>query len=127
MSITPKIADQYPKIISHIKRSFVYRLKQEIKDMSETFADSVVIEKVTSSIPTAALEADKHQKELITYLHTLEVDAYHPAEKIATLKLVEALREAGFFVNVYTVNAPSRQQELFSWGVNGIFTDNLGE
>ncbi|UFH58473.1 glycerophosphodiester phosphodiesterase [Sulfurovum mangrovi] len=131
-------------------------LNVEIKDMSETFADSVVIEKIIApikktqsaqlillssfyhhylplckryapSIPTAALEADKHQKELITYLHTLEVDAYHPAEKIATRELVENLREAGFFVNVYTVNAPSRQQELFSWGVNGIFTDNLGE
>ena len=32
MIITPQIAKEYPKIISHIKRSFVYALDNSIKD-----------------------------------------------------------------------------------------------
>ena len=32
MIITPAIADQYPKIVSHIKRNFVYGLPEDIKE-----------------------------------------------------------------------------------------------
>jgi glycerophosphoryl diester phosphodiesterase len=131
-------------------------LNIEIKDSSHVFADEVVIEKVitlirrtqtedlillssfyhsylplckqyASGIPTAALQAYRHPNELIPYLHTLQADAYHPEEKITTRDIVARVRDAGFFVNVYTVNDPARQQELFSWGVNGVFTDCLRE
>ncbi|MDR1852707.1 MAG: glycerophosphoryl diester phosphodiesterase [Propionibacteriaceae bacterium] len=40
-----------------------------------------------------------------------------------TKERVEAIREAGFRVNVWTVNEPARANELFNWGVDGIFTD----
>ena len=36
----------------------------------------------TSKIPTAALQAYKHPSDLIYYLHTLKVDAYHPQDNI---------------------------------------------
>jgi glycerophosphoryl diester phosphodiesterase len=35
------------------------------------------------------------------------------------------LREAGFFVGVYTVNDEKRAKELFDMGVNCIFSDSL--
>jgi glycerophosphoryl diester phosphodiesterase len=67
----------------------------------------------------------QHPNDIIHYLQTLQVDAYHPEYKIADQKIVKKLREAGFFVNVFTVNQPKRQTLLFEWGVNGIFTDFL--
>ena len=33
------------------------------------------------------------------------------------------LRAEGVPVNVFTVNDPGRQRELFAWGVRGVFTD----
>ena len=35
MIITPKNADEYPKIISHIKRGFIYGLDDTIKDRAK--------------------------------------------------------------------------------------------
>ena len=35
MIITPKIATDYPKIITHIKRSFVYGIAQSVKNKSQ--------------------------------------------------------------------------------------------
>lgn len=131
-------------------------LNIEIKEMSDSYADATVVEKVITliqrtqteklvllssfchsylslckalapGIPTAALQAGKHPKDLIPYLQSLKVDAYHPEEKITTREIVERVRDAGFFVNVYTVTDPARQQELFSWGVNGVFSDFLGK
>ena len=129
-------------------------LNVEIKDMSNTFSDEAVVQiiinmirkiqaehlvllssfyhhylpmckKLSSEIPTAALQMYKHPSNLIDYLHTLQVDAYHPENRITNQKIVSSLREAGFFVNVFTVNQIKRQKELFNWGVNGVFTDLL--
>ena len=126
-------------------------LNVEIKDMSNTFADDMVVKiiidmikktqtehlvllssfyhhylpickKLSLQIPTAALQTHKHPDNLIDYLHTLQVDAYHPDDKITNQKIVFSLREAGFFVNVFTVNKTERQKKLFDWDVNGVFT-----
>lgn len=40
-----------------------------------------------------------------------------------TLDSVSEMRNAGYTVLGYTVNEPARATELFSWGVNAIFTD----
>ena len=141
------------KALSFAKEEQLY-LNVEIKDMSNTFSDDMVVKiiielinktqtkhlvllssfyhkyllickKYTLLIPTAALQAYKHPKDLINYLHTLQVDAYHPEDRITNKKTVEVVRNAGFFVNVYTVNELKRQKKLFEWGVNGIFTDFL--
>lgn len=129
-------------------------LNVEIKDMSKIFADEIVVKiiidmitkmqtqslillssfyhhylplckKLSPYIPTAALQAHKHPNNLIDYLHTLQVDAYHPDDKITSQKIVVYLKEAGFYVNVFTVNKPKRQKKLFEWGVNSIFTDHV--
>jgi len=59
-------------------------------------------------IPTAALQMYKHPNKLIDHLHTLQVDAYHPENKITKQKTVVNLREAGFFINMFTVNKTKR-------------------
>lgn len=75
-------------------------------------------------IPTAALLENK-KEDLLTYLRLLNVDACHLDDAITDQHTVKELRAAGFAVNVYTVNDPFRQKELYAWGVNGVFTDNL--
>jgi glycerophosphoryl diester phosphodiesterase len=141
------------KALSFAKEQHLF-LNVEIKDMSNTFADEIVVQiiidmikktqtshlvllssfyhhylpmckKLSSEIPTASLQMYKHPSNLIDYLHSLQVDAYHPEDKITNQKTVSSLREAGFFVNVFTVNKTERQKKLFDWGVNGIFTDFL--
>jgi len=83
--------------------------------MSSTFADEIVVQiiidmikktqaehlvllssfyyhylpmckKHSSKIPTAALQMYKHLNEFINYLHTLQVNAYHPKDKIINQK-----------------------------------------
>ncbi len=127
-------------------------LNIEIKDLSTVFADEIVIKtiidmiqeihaedlvlissfyhpylplskKLSSKIPTAALQETKHPKNLIDYLHTLQVDAYHPEITIINEETVTKLKTAGFLVNVFTVNTIKEQNKLFHWGVNGIVTD----
>ena len=131
-------------------------LNVEIKDMSRTFEDETVVQiiidmikktqtrhlvllssfyhpyllmckKHSGEIPTAALQMYRHPSRLIDYLHTLQVDAYHPQDRITDQKTVLSLREAGFFVSVFTVNDIKRQKELFDWGVSAVFTDFLEE
>ena len=141
------------KALSFAKEEHLF-LNIEIKDMSNTFTDEIVVQiiidmikktqtedlvllssfyhpylpickKHSSPIPTAALQMYNHPRKLINYLHTLQVDAYHPEYRITKQQTVTKLREAGFFVNVFTVNKTKRQKKLFDWGVNGIFTDLL--
>lgn len=49
--------------------------------------------------------------------------AIHPENEGLTSEDVAQMREAGFEVNVWTVNDVERARELASWGVSGIFTD----
>ncbi len=49
--------------------------------------------------------------------------AIHPDDTGLTQTEVAAMRDAGFEVNVWTVNDLDRARELARWGVSGIFTD----
>lgn len=129
-------------------------LNVEIKDMSNTFEDETVVQiiidmiqniqvghlvllssfyhpylplckKHSPKVPTAALQAYRQPSRLIEYLHTLQVDAYHPEDRIIDQKTVSNLKKSGFFVNVFTVNTLKRKKELFDWGVSAVFTDFL--
>ncbi|ABB44509.1 Glycerophosphoryl diester phosphodiesterase [Sulfurimonas denitrificans DSM 1251] len=128
-------------------------LNLEIKDISYAFSDNEVVEKIVKEIndiqcsdrvlvssfrheylkiiktklhiPTAALAEDSHPKELLSYLRGLGVDGYCLNDELVDKKSVEMLREAGFFVGVYTVNSTLRSHVLFEMGVNFIFSDSL--
>ncbi len=56
-------------------------------------------------------------------LELIGADYIHPDDSTLTRAQVEAFREAGYGVNVWTVNSTARANELFNWGVTGIFTD----
>jgi len=74
-------------------------------------------------IALAALAEGAHPPDLVASLRALSVCAYHPAEDLADPALIRTLRGAGLHVNVFTVNDPARQRQLFAAGVTGIFTD----
>ncbi|MBW1637393.1 MAG: glycerophosphodiester phosphodiesterase [Deltaproteobacteria bacterium] len=75
------------------------------------------------SISTGALQKEDHPPDIIDYLYTLGVAAYHPADSITDRSLIRQLRAAGFGVNVFTVNNKKRQKFLFNAGATAIFTD----
>lgn len=79
------------------------------------------------NLAIAALQEGFHPPDLISYLHSLAVCAYHPADQIVDASLIHAIRSAGFRINVFTVNDPVRQRKLFAAGVTGIFTDYIGK
>ncbi len=83
----------------------------------------VIAKNCVPAISTAALQQRSHPKHLIDYLKSLGVAAYHPADEITDAALIKKLRAAGFGINVYTVNSPKRQQELFTMGATAVFTD----
>lgn len=47
----------------------------------------------------------------------------HPDQKDLCPNLVKEVREYGLGINVYTVNDAKRINQLFNWGVTGVFTD----
>ncbi|WP_235001751.1 glycerophosphoryl diester phosphodiesterase [Arcanobacterium ihumii] len=51
----------------------------------------------------------------------------HPEDATLTPEMVTAFRDAGYGVNVWTVNSKARANELFNWGVTGVFTDAAHE
>ncbi len=139
--------------LEFIKKSREY-LNVEIKDMAEDFSDEVVVSSVLEEIkkygvenqvlvssfrheylllckkalrdlPTAALVEGKHPQKLIEYLKNLKVDAYHLNKELVDKKTVKELKDAGFFVNVYTLKNKALAQEFFDVGVNGAFVDSI--
>ena len=83
----------------------------------------VIAKNCNPTISTAALQDRSHPRNLVDYLKSLGVAAYHPADGIADASLIKTLRAAGLGINVYTVNTNKRQQELFAMGATGVFTD----
>ncbi len=48
----------------------------------------------------------------------------HVSQRLIKKSDVERVRDAGFELYCYTVNNGKKAVELFSWGVNGVFTDD---
>lgn len=139
------------KALEFIKENSLY-LNIEIKDMKEKFSDEKIVSTVledikkigvekqvlissfrakylilmhsfSSSIATAFLADKSNHKNLIEYLKSLSVDAYHINKKLVDKALISRLNAEGFLVNVYVVNDKEEQKKLFDMGVNAIFSD----
>ena len=124
----------------------------EIKDQNGTAADDQIVRKVLDSLknsqaedlvlissfnhnylrqakqlnPTIALAAlveEHHPENLLSYLHDLDVDAYHPDQLITDTALVRELVAAGMRVNLWTVNASGQAKDYFAAGATLICTD----
>jgi glycerophosphoryl diester phosphodiesterase len=82
-------------------------------------------------VATAALSGDR-LVHIVEYLELLDADAYHPscdglglhaAVPELDTHAIDALRNAGKQVNVWTCNDPASMQKLLAAGVTGIITD----
>lgn len=58
-----------------------------------------------------------------TIMELVGAEYIHPEDKNLSREKVQAFKAAGYGVNVWTVNDKARINELFNWGVNGVFTD----
>jgi glycerophosphoryl diester phosphodiesterase len=47
----------------------------------------------------------------------------HPQNEGLTKAHIDMFKKEGFGVNVWTVNTLDRANQLFHWGVDGVFTD----
>ncbi len=123
----------------------------EIKDASGTIADAVIVSKVVTLIEELQMEEDviissfnhdylRQVKSLnpdlaigvltsgpvmdpVALMRELDAQAYHPSYKVTDPKQVRLLREAGYDVNVWTVNDEKEMRSLIEMGVTGIITD----
>ncbi len=123
----------------------------EIKDASGTWADEVIVADVVALVEELEMEDQVlissfnfeylgQVKELnaslpigvvvnrivmdpVELMREMDAQAFHPSMKHTYAKQVQALREAGYSVNVWTVNEESDMQDLIAMGVSGIFTD----
>lgn len=103
----------------------VMRTQAEKRVLISSFNhDYLLIVKIFApSISTAALIEKSHPEDLVAYLRSLRVSAYHPADDLVEAELFRTLRAAGLGINVYTVNSRKRQKALFAMGATAIFTD----
>lgn len=83
------------------------------------------IDKLLPRVDKAVLVEDSHPNNLIKYLKDLNICAYNCCNEIITKDIVTYLKNESYKVNVYTVNDKKRKKELFSWGVDCIYTDFL--
>lgn len=60
-------------------------------------------------------------------VETVGARAVNPADQGLNRQRVEEIRALGYGVNVWTVNSRARANELFNWGVTGVFTDRIHE
>ncbi len=62
---------------------------------------------------------------LLKFLLKYNIEAFHCSDEIIDEELVQKLLDHGIYTCVFTVNDKKRKEELFSWGVKGVFTDFL--
>lgn len=75
------------------------------------------------SIEIAVLQEDENPEDLANYLKSLNTKNYNPSFEIITEDLIKELSQAGFYVNIHTVNNKIDIEKLFLWGAKSIFTD----
>ncbi len=123
----------------------------EIKDASGTAADEVIVPRVVALVEALAVQdqvlissfkhdylrqvktinpaiatgvlVNKVVADPLSLMQEYDAQAFHPGRKVTYAKQVQALREAGYAVNVWTVNDEADLLELVEMGVTGIFTD----
>lgn len=129
-------------------------LNIEIKDMSVMFVEDIFIEEIydilksfkmtneilfssfnhnylkkikrlDKNISTAALFDEQEPKDLLEYLKSLEVDAYHIDLSLVNEEKIKLLKRENIFTNVHTINDEKIKNELFELGVKGIFSDKI--
>jgi glycerophosphoryl diester phosphodiesterase len=108
-----------------LERIQKYKLERQVIFSSFRHEYLRLIKQKMPIMPTAALVEDVHPENLVEYLKDLKVEMYNLNDELVDAGTVQNLRNAGYFVGVYTVNSKKREDELFAMGVNAIYTDKL--
>lgn len=90
--------------------SFQHRYLEECRVLCPEMATGALVERTRPADPVALCRR-------------LGVNAYHPDRLILAPGDLEALRDAGFAVNVWTVNDMDEAKDLVAHGASGIITD----
>lgn len=56
-------------------------------------------------------------------METCRAEYIHPQNEGLTKQMVDNFKKHGYGINVWTVNDLARANQLFNWGVDGVFTD----
>ncbi len=56
-------------------------------------------------------------------MESCRAEYIHPQNEGLTKQMVENFKKHGYKINVWTVNDLDRANQLFNWGVDGVFTD----
>ena len=101
------------------------RLRERLIEALVSSFDHELLAAFHEACPTVALGwlIERASEEWREGAAALGATAIHPGVEGLTASDVRAMRDAGFEVNVWTVNDVEQARELASWGVTGIFTD----
>jgi glycerophosphoryl diester phosphodiesterase len=123
----------------------------EIKDASGTAADMLIVKQVVALVEELELQdqvlissfnhdylrqvkalqpglatgvlTSKSVRDPVALLGELNAQAFHPSLKSLKPGQVQLLRQAGYAVNVWTVNSEKDMRKAIALGVDGIITD----
>lgn len=115
----------YDKIVAARVIEIIKKTSSEQRVLLSSFNDDYLLTSraLCPSLSTAVLRLRTHPDDIINYLTTIGAAAYHLYHKITDKELIQHLRAAGFYINVFTVNDKKLQDYLFNAGATGIITD----
>ncbi|MGL4392691.1 MAG: glycerophosphodiester phosphodiesterase family protein [Fusobacteriaceae bacterium] len=104
----------------------IKKINSNIKIIVSSF-DHVALSKFKKMNPHISVAClywlSEFSKNCVTTLEHCQAEYIHPENSTVTKELVEYFKNKNYKINIYTVNDLSRANELFNWGVDGIFTD----
>ena len=101
------------------------RLMESVLFSSFDFHILAKLRSLSNEACLALNSANPWNENHLRQLTHLKAQAWNVENSIITTEMVKKVQKYGYGVNVYTVNDLERKKELFSWGVQGIFTDDL--
>lgn len=84
----------------------------------------LTLKKSQSPYPLAVLMHEWHE-DWQDFAATIEPVSVNVNQSILTEARVKSIKTAGYGVLSYTVNTKEQAETFFTWGVDGIFTDNI--
>ena len=116
---TPGDADIVAKVVGLIERMTMIE-RVLISSFNHTYLKQV---KARNPRLTTGALIEYSLAEPLPLLYELAADALHPQAGLFPLDVITAWRDAGFGVNIWTVNDPVQMKALVEARVSGIFTD----
>lgn len=117
--LADSLVEQFAKILDRIDPS--------VRVIVSSF-NPVMLWKLKNLRPDTELavlfENYTYNDDWILTMQALDAKIIHPETKGLTRKTVDEIKSYGYEINVWTVDQIDRAKELFSWGVDGVFTNH---